>query len=129
MVHADSTVKVGSSELRGPGGVSPDSLSRTSSTTLISRDEGAGNDDDPDLIILGFQELDLSASALLYSTDLTREDAWVTAAMAGLGEKAELYTKVGHHLPQHSLRPRVLIARLFRSSHLSNWSECWSSRS
>ena len=47
-----------------------------------------------DLIILGFQELDLSAGALLYSTETTREDAWTMAIMAGLGEKAELYEKV-----------------------------------
>lgn len=51
-------------------------------------------EDDPDLIVLGFQELDLSAGALLYSTETTREDAWFSAAMAGLGEKAETYTKV-----------------------------------
>lgn len=51
-------------------------------------------DDDPDMIILGFQELDLSAGALLYSTETTREDAWFNAVMAGLGEKAEMYTKV-----------------------------------
>lgn len=49
---------------------------------------------DPDLIVLGFQELDLSAGALLYSTETTREDAWVTAALAGLGEKAVDYEKV-----------------------------------
>lgn len=55
----------------------------------------ARSDDLPDLIVLGFQELDLSAGALLYSTETTREDAWYTAIMAGLGEKAERYEKVG----------------------------------
>ncbi|GJE93071.1 DNase I-like protein [Phanerochaete sordida] len=54
----------------------------------------SGEDDDPDLIVLGFQELDLSASALLYSTETTREDAWLAAAMAGLGEKAVEYEKL-----------------------------------
>lgn len=49
---------------------------------------------DPDVIVLGFQELDLSTGALLYSTETTREDAWFSAAMAGLGEKAEHYEKV-----------------------------------
>ncbi|KAI0088373.1 Endonuclease/exonuclease/phosphatase [Irpex rosettiformis] len=49
---------------------------------------------DSDLIVLGFQELDLSAGALLYSTETTREDAWFGAAMAGLGEKAEHYVKL-----------------------------------
>ncbi|KZT05009.1 DNase I-like protein [Laetiporus sulphureus 93-53] len=49
---------------------------------------------DPDLLVLAFQELDLSTEALLYSTKTTREDAWCTAAFAGLGEKAILYEKL-----------------------------------
>ena len=49
---------------------------------------------DPDILVLGFQELDLSAGALLYSSETTREDAWCVAVFAGLGEKAELYQKV-----------------------------------
>ncbi len=49
---------------------------------------------DPDILVLGFQELDLSTEALLYSTKTTREDAWCTAVFAGLGEKAVLYEKV-----------------------------------
>lgn len=61
--------------------------SNTTATTL-------GDDDDPDLIVLGFQELDLSAGALLYSTEKTREEAWHTAVLAGLGEKASVYEKV-----------------------------------
>lgn len=55
---------------------------------------GDAEDDDSDLIAVAFQELDLSAGALLYSTETTREDAWYTAVMAGLGEKAHMYTKV-----------------------------------
>ena len=50
--------------------------------------------EDPDLLVLGFQELDLSTEALLYSTKTVREDAWCTAVFAGLGEKAVLYEKV-----------------------------------
>ncbi|KAL4243376.1 inositol 1,4,5-trisphosphate 5-phosphatase type II family protein [Abortiporus biennis] len=50
--------------------------------------------DDPDIIVLGFQELDLSTGALLYSTETTREDAWFAAALAGLGEKADRYRKL-----------------------------------
>lgn len=50
---------------------------------------------DPDMLVLGFQELDLSAEALLYSTKTIREDAWCMAVFAGLGEKAVLYEKVG----------------------------------
>lgn len=49
---------------------------------------------DPDLLVLGFQELDLSAGALLYATEASREDAWCAAVFAGLGEKAVLYEKV-----------------------------------
>ncbi|OBZ76964.1 Inositol polyphosphate 5-phosphatase OCRL-1 [Grifola frondosa] len=49
---------------------------------------------DPDLIVLAFQELDLSAEALLYSTKTMREDAWCVAAFAGLGEKAVMYEKL-----------------------------------
>ena len=52
------------------------------------------SEEDSDLIVLGFQELDLSAGALLYSTETTREDAWFAAVMAGMGEKAEHYEKV-----------------------------------
>ncbi|EIN14588.1 DNase I-like protein [Punctularia strigosozonata HHB-11173 SS5] len=49
---------------------------------------------DPDFLVLGFQELDLSTGALVYATDTTREDSWVAAVLAGLGEKAELYEKL-----------------------------------
>lgn len=50
--------------------------------------------DTPDMLVLGFQEVDLSTEALLYSTGTTREDAWCKAALAGLGDKAILYEKV-----------------------------------
>jgi hypothetical protein len=46
------------------------------------------------MIVLAFQELDLSAEALLYSTGSTREDAWCMAVFAALGEKAVEYEKV-----------------------------------
>ncbi|PIL28841.1 hypothetical protein GSI_08887 [Ganoderma sinense ZZ0214-1] len=49
---------------------------------------------DPDVLVLGFQELDLSTEALLYSTKTAREAAWCTAIFAGLGEKAVLYEKL-----------------------------------
>jgi len=52
--------------------------------------------DDPDILVVGFQELDLSTGALLYSTETLREDAWTSAVFAGLGEKIELYDKVSH---------------------------------
>lgn len=51
-------------------------------------------DPDPDILVLGFQELDLSVEALLYSVSTVREDAWCTAAFAALGEKGDMYEKV-----------------------------------
>ncbi|EPT03267.1 hypothetical protein FOMPIDRAFT_1028919 [Fomitopsis schrenkii] len=49
---------------------------------------------DSDFFVLAFQELDLSAEALLYSTKTAREDAWCAAVFAGLGDKAVLYEKL-----------------------------------
>lgn len=49
---------------------------------------------DPDLLVLGFQEMDLSTEALLYATSTVKEDAWVEAILAGLGERAILYEKL-----------------------------------
>ncbi|KAF6751635.1 DNase I-like protein [Ephemerocybe angulata] len=51
-------------------------------------------DADPDVIVLGFQELDLSTEALIYSLGTAREDAWCRAVFASLGEKAEKYEKL-----------------------------------
>jgi len=52
---------------------------------------------DPDFLIAAFQELDLSAEALIYSTKTIREDTWTLAIMAALGEKVELYDKVSEY--------------------------------
>ncbi|KAG2754311.1 DNase I-like protein [Suillus brevipes Sb2] len=49
---------------------------------------------DPDLLVLGFQELDLSTEALLYASSTVKEDAWVEAILAGLGERGILYEKL-----------------------------------
>ncbi|KAF8624682.1 hypothetical protein AX17_007013 [Amanita inopinata Kibby_2008] len=59
-------------------------------------DELADNETDsaPDLLVLGFQELDQSAEALLYSTTATREEAWCAAVFAALGEKGPEYDKL-----------------------------------
>ncbi|OCH94661.1 DNase I-like protein [Obba rivulosa] len=65
----------------------------TSSSTKVPLDEGE-HQADPDVLVFGFQELDLSAEALLYSTKTVREDAWCVAIFAGLGEKAVLYEKL-----------------------------------
>ncbi|KAJ3502590.1 hypothetical protein NLJ89_g8815 [Agrocybe chaxingu] len=50
--------------------------------------------EDPDLFVFGFQELDLSTEALIYSTSTLREDAWCHAIFAALGEKASKYEKL-----------------------------------
>lgn len=62
--------------------------------TTSTSDTLAADDDDPDILAFGFQEVDLSTEALLYSTSTAREDAWCMAIFAGLGEKAVLYEKV-----------------------------------
>ena len=78
----------------------------------ISQQRVPEDPEDPDLLVLGFQELDLSTEALLYSTKTVREDAWCTAVFAGLGEKAVLYEKV------RSTLVRCRVAVLFRPSTL-----------
>ena len=60
--------------------------------------------DDPDIFVVGFQELDLSAGALLYSTEALRENARTSAVFAGLGEKLELYDKVSHYGSSSSVK-------------------------
>jgi inositol polyphosphate 5-phosphatase INPP5B/F len=65
-----------------------------SSTALSTSSTLVASDDDPDILVLGFQELDLSTEALLYSTNTAREDAWCLAVFAGLGEKRSQYVKV-----------------------------------
>ena len=70
--------------------------------------------DDPDILVVGFQELDLSAGALLYSTETLREDAWTSAVFAGLGEKIELYDKVSRD-EFFSLKANEMLCAPFRS--------------
>ena len=47
-----------------------------------------------DLLVFGFQELDLSTEALLYSTSTAKEEAWLKAIFAALGEEGDNYEKV-----------------------------------
>ncbi|PPQ69978.1 hypothetical protein CVT25_001530 [Psilocybe cyanescens] len=88
----------------GNATTSQPNLTSTSTSTSIDSD---GNDvpipaslpvdpsdPDPDLFVLGFQELDLSTEALIYSTGTMREDAWCNAVFASLGEKGEKYEKL-----------------------------------
>ena len=93
-------------------------------------DEIGATSDDPDVIVVGFQELDLSAGALLYSTETLRENAWTSAVFAGLGEKRELYDKVSHD-GYSSVKSNEVLSILSHSgsSSRNNWSECSSWRS
>ena len=77
---------------------------------------------DADVIVLGFQELDLSTEALLYSTSTAREDAWCEAVFAGLGEKAVLYEKVRPSVavPSHRDPAQRLMRTLHRRSSRPN---------
>ncbi|KAJ9068326.1 hypothetical protein DSO57_1029940 [Entomophthora muscae] len=52
-----------------------------------------GNEEEPDIYVLGFQELDLSAEAFLINDSL-REEEWCAAVVQGLGDKADQYTKL-----------------------------------
>lgn len=58
------------------------------------RQDTAGTLDDPDIFIFGFQELDLSTGALLYSTSTLLEATWTEAIFSALGAKAGIYSKV-----------------------------------
>lgn len=49
---------------------------------------------DPDIFVLGFQEVDLSTEALLYAVSSAKEEMWMTAITAALGEKGVLYEKL-----------------------------------
>ncbi len=66
----------------------PSDLRRALSSNASSLDR------DPDIFVFGFQELDLSTEALLYSTSTIKEDSWTSAIFASLGDKASQYTKV-----------------------------------
>ncbi|KAH6908708.1 Endonuclease/exonuclease/phosphatase [Coprinopsis sp. MPI-PUGE-AT-0042] len=48
----------------------------------------------PTMLVLGFQEFDISTEALIYNTGTAKEDAWVMACIAGLGETGEEWEKV-----------------------------------
>jgi hypothetical protein len=80
----------------------------TASPFESTRNEERGNQDTkgvdpdpyPDILVVGFQELDLSTEALLYSANTTREDAWCLAVFAALGEKTVLYEKVQIRIPE-----------------------------
>lgn len=79
---------------------------------------------DPDIFVLAFQELDLSTEALLYSTKTVREDAWVTAIFAGLGEKAVLYEKVSSVYPEYFVAIRTLRSSVIDFGRFCSSTDC-----
>ncbi|KAG1769780.1 DNase I-like protein [Suillus occidentalis] len=70
------------------------SLGASSATLAHANPNDTATVSDPDLLVLGFQELDLSTEALLYASSTVKEDAWVAAVLAGLGERGIIYEKL-----------------------------------
>ena len=56
---------------------------------------------EPDILIFGFEEVDLSTGALLYSVSTALEEAWTQTIFTGLGQHAHSYVKVA--LLSHSI--------------------------
>ena len=83
---------------------------------------------EPTLLVLGFQELDLSTEALIYNTGPAKEDAWVTACIAGLGEKGDDWEKVSSSVLPSRARSAIRKSYSFYLSLHSwpqnSWSEC-----
>ena len=70
------------------------SLGVISALPLEARND---NISEPDLLVVALQEVDQSTEALFYTTNPSREDAWITAILAAMGEKAQNYEKVVPH--------------------------------
>jgi hypothetical protein len=64
-----------SASSKGTEAVTASSIAESSSETLTP---DVVDNEDPDLIVLGFQEVDLSTEALMYANTTEREDAWCT---------------------------------------------------
>lgn len=56
--------------------------------------EGQASTSEADMLVMGFQEIDHSTEAFFNFHGRAREDAWTTAILAALGDKAERYEKV-----------------------------------
>ncbi|KAJ7092810.1 DNase I-like protein [Mycena belliarum] len=75
-----------------PFSVPEDPFESAAEKAALPAETGTPADDAaPDLIVLGFQELDLSAEALLYASSTARSDAWAEAVFAALGERGGEY--------------------------------------
>jgi inositol polyphosphate 5-phosphatase INPP5B/F len=64
------------------------------SSIFAGMEEGQTSAPEADMLVLAFQEVDLSTEAFFNFIGSAREDAWTVAILAGLGDKAELYEKV-----------------------------------
>ncbi|KAG7449826.1 DNase I-like protein [Guyanagaster necrorhizus] len=73
---------------------SPSDIGQELEADPIPLDPDPYTQNQPDVFVLGFQELDLSTEALIYSTGTAREDAWCMAIFAALGEWGEHYVKL-----------------------------------
>ena len=60
----------------------------------LSETEGQTSAPEADVLVLAFQEADLSTEAFFKISGAAREDAWTDAIFASLGERAERYEKV-----------------------------------
>ncbi|KZP17358.1 DNase I-like protein [Athelia psychrophila] len=69
-------------------------LNANQSSSTIEPESDQSLERNPDIIVLGFQEVDLSTEALLYSTSTAREDAWCASVFAGLGAARGDYVKL-----------------------------------
>ena len=84
----------------------------------LDHHDAAAGVEEPDLLVVSFQELDLSTGALMYATDSTRDEAWTAAIITALGHRADgdEYVKVASKqlvgmlvilISTKSVRPRI----------------------
>lgn len=77
---------------------------------------------EPDILIFGFEEVDLSTGALLYSTSTVLEGAWTQTIVTSLGEHAHSYVKVAL-LPLRTTVNLIWLLVYFKatSRHANYW--------
>jgi len=69
-------------------------VAHTSAFAGTEGQEGQALSPEADMLIMGFQEIDHSTEAFFNFAGHAREEAWTTAILAALGDKAERYEKV-----------------------------------
>ena len=67
---------------------------KRANSSIFAETEAQVSAPEADMLVMAFQETDLSPEAFLYISGTTREDAWTTAIFAALGERGERYEKV-----------------------------------